>query len=124
MSNALALVIEDDYDIATIFVEALKASGFQPQIIQNGDQALARLADVVPEVVVLDMHLPQVSGVDILRQIRADARLNNTRVLVATADPRIAESVESIADLVLVKPITFSQMRDLAKRLQFSGPGR
>lgn len=125
MTAPLALVIEDDSDVATIIAEALKASGFEPQIIQNGNVALTRLADLTPAVVVLDMHLPEVSGADILRQIRADARLEKTRVLVATADPRIADSIESLADLVLIKPITFSQVRDLAKRLKPSlPPGR
>lgn len=123
MSDLLALVVEDDYDIATIFAQALKAGGFKAQIAQSGEQALAYLADTVPDIVVLDMHLPEVSGLDLLRHLRAEVRFAHTRVLVATADPRIADAVEHSADLVLIKPITFSQMRDLAKRLR-SAPAR
>ena len=69
-------------------------------------------------VVVLDMHLPHVAGPDILRYIRADARLEKTQVIIATADPSMADSLREEATLVLLKPISFSQLRDLAKRLR------
>jgi DNA-binding response OmpR family regulator len=121
MSNILGLVIEDDFDAANIFAAALKATGIHTEIISDGKTALARLNETTPRVIILDMHLPEIAGPDILRQIRADDRLKETRVLVATADPRMAESVEDIADLVLIKPITFSQVRDLAERLNLLG---
>jgi len=114
----LALIIEDDYDLSDIFAQALQAAGFETQIIRSGDTALARLASTTPDVVVLDLHLPHVSGVDILQEIRADARLAETRVIVATADPRAAEVLEDQATLVLLKPISFGQLRDLAGRLR------
>ena len=118
MDNPLALIIEDDYDLSDIFAQALQAAGFETQIIRSGDTALARLASTTPDVVVLDLHLPHVSGVDILQEIRADARLAETRVIVATADPRAAEVLEDQATLVLLKPISFGQLRDLAGRLR------
>jgi two-component system response regulator AdeR len=117
MSELLGLIIEDDDDLSVIFSEALQAAGFKTEIIQSGDRALARLAVTTPDVVVLDLHLPRVAGMDILHQIRADARLAKTRVIVATAHPRMAESLRDEADLVLLKPISFSQLRDLASIL-------
>ena len=117
MSNQSALIIEDDYDASLIFAEALQAAGVQTEIIRSGDTALARLAVTTPGVVVLDLHLPYTAGTDILSQIRADGRLAETRIIVATADPRLAETLQDEADLVLIKPISFSQLRDLAARL-------
>lgn len=117
MSNPLALIIEDDFDLSTIFAAALKASGFETEIVRDGSVAVQRLATVTPDVVVLDLHLPHVAGTDILDQIRADARLAETRVIVTTADARMAEMLHDQADLVLVKPISFGQLRDLAGRL-------
>jgi len=122
MSELLGLIIEDDDDLSVIFSEALQAAGFKTEIIQSGDQALARLAVATPDVVVLDLHLPRVAGMDILHQIRADARLVKTRVIVATAHPRMAESLRDEADLVLLKPISFSQLRDLAAILGSTHP--
>lgn len=117
MSNRLAFIIEDDEDLAIIFAGALKAAGLDTRVIRSGDVALAQLAVSTPDVVVLDLHLPNVAGTDILRHIRSDPRLAQARVIVATADPRLADMLQSQADLVLIKPISFSQLRDLATRL-------
>lgn len=122
MSSQFALIIEDDYDASFIFAEALQAAGFETEIIRSGDTALARLTVATPDVVVLDLHLPRAAGTDILRQIRADVRLAGTRVIVATADPRMAEILEDEADLILIKPISFSQLRDLSARLRSVSP--
>ena len=113
----LALLIEDDPDLITIFSMALEDAGFLIESIAEGDAALARLRDVIPSVVVLDLHLPNVSGTQILDSIRADERLSSTRVIIVSADPQLAESVSGKADLVLVKPISYGQLRDLAHRL-------
>lgn len=118
MNNRLALIIEDDPDLAFIFAEALKAAGFEIEIIQDGQLALSRLADTYPAVVVLDLQLPHASGEQILRQIRTDSRLVKTRVIIASANSLMAESLRADADLTLIKPISFSQLRDLAVRLR------
>jgi DNA-binding response OmpR family regulator len=117
VSDRSALIIEDDRDLALIFAQALQAAGFATGIVRDGDDALARLAVATPDIVVLDLHLPRTSGADILREIRADERLAQTRVIVATADPRMADMLQDQPDLVLLKPISFSQLRDLAARL-------
>jgi two-component system, OmpR family, response regulator AdeR len=113
----LALIIEDDEDLSIIFSEALNAAGFQTETIRNGQLALDRLHLVTPEVVSLDMHLPGVSGLDILKYIRSEKRLAMTNVVVTTADAVMAEHVRETADFVLIKPITFGQLRDLTARL-------
>ena len=115
--NDLALIIEDDADLATIFAEAIKTAGFEAHTVRDGKTALAQLAATTPSIVVLDLHLPNVSGMDILKYIRADARLAKTRVILTTADARMADMLQGQADLVLVKPISFGQLRDLAARL-------
>jgi DNA-binding response OmpR family regulator len=118
MTNPLALIIEDDTKLAHIFAEALRAADYETEIIKEGSTTLERLATTVPAVVVLDLHLPQISGEEILHKIRAEPRLAETRVMIATADPTLAETLRAQADLVLIKPISFSQLRDLAKRLR------
>ncbi len=116
--NPLALIIEDHHDTASIFALALQQAGFETEIIPDGEHALARLADTTPAVVVLDLHLPHVSGDNILSQIRSDERLTKTRVILATADPLRAETLRAEANLVLIKPVSFSQLHDMAKRLR------
>lgn len=120
MCHRSALIIEDNRDLAVVFAQALQAAGYATGIIEDGNQALARLAVATPDIVVLDLHIPQVPGAEILRQIRADARLSTTRVIVATADSRVPDALREQADLVLIKPVSFNQLRDLAAR--FSVP--
>jgi DNA-binding response OmpR family regulator len=116
--SALALVIEDDEHLATIFSAALRDAGFETDIIRDGAVAFTRLNNIVPDVVVLDVNLPLIRGPQILERIRSDKRLEHTRVILATADAAAAEGeMRDKADLILIKPIRFSQMRDLAARL-------
>jgi DNA-binding response OmpR family regulator len=117
MGNQLALIVEDDRDQASLFARALQTAGFETEVARAGDTALARLAVVVPDVVVLDLGLPQVQGTDVLHRIRSDPRLANTQVIVVTGDPPRAENLGGEADLVLLKPIGFNQLCNLAERL-------
>ena len=117
MTPRSAMIIEDNEDLAIIFAEALQAAGFDTGIVQDGDTALVRLEASRPDIIILDLHLPHVSGEAILERIRTDERLAGTRVIIATADPRMADMLKDQADLVLLKPISFGQLRDLAARL-------
>ena len=119
--KSLALVIEDDEAHANLFSEALEKAGFEVEIIRDGKMGLSRLAHAAPVVVVLDINLPYVSGIDILRYIRSDVRLSKTRVIIASANAQLTATLHDEADLVLMKPISYSQLRDLATRLQADG---
>ena len=118
MSNPQALIIEDDQKLREVFSQALKAAGFETEVIEDGALALEYLATTTPEVVVLDLHLPKVSGNEILDYVLSLDHLADTRVIIATADPRMAERLRNKASLVLVKPVSFVQLRDLALRLR------
>lgn len=117
MANPLALVIEDSPTIIEIFIGALEAASFTVEVCHDGQEALDRLAEVVPDVVVVDLHLPGLSGDEVIEEIAADRRLENTKIIIASADARMAEGLRDKADLVLIKPISFAQMRTLATRL-------
>ncbi len=117
MSLPQAVVIEDDPAQAQIFAQALQDAGYAVTHLADGDQALAYLREHRPHLVLLDLHLPGTAGDTILRAIRQDERLAATRVMLATADPRMAETLRSDSDLVLLKPVSFIQLRDLARRM-------
>jgi two-component system phosphate regulon response regulator PhoB len=116
MTKPFALIVEDDEYLAMIFTMALQQAQFDTETIQDGNTARTRLKETTPNVVILDLHLPQVSGDKLLQQIRGDRRLDNTRVLLATADALMAERLRDQADLVLLKPISFEQLSALAAR--------
>ncbi|MEM7028113.1 MAG: response regulator [Chloroflexota bacterium] len=117
MAKPLALIIEDDHRLGMIFEKALIEAEFETEVVDNGQLALNRLDEITPDVIVLDLHLPKVSGPEILTQIRQNTRLSHTKVMIASADPLMAEKLRGDADLVLIKPVSFTQLRDLAIRL-------
>lgn len=115
-TRPLALIIEDDVDQNLVFTTALVQAGYLTESITDGLMAQQRLTEVVPKTIVLDLHIPGVTGLTLLRQIREDQRLAKASVILATADAALAESLHAEADLVLLKPISFSQLSILASR--------
>jgi CheY-like chemotaxis protein len=117
--NTFALIIEDDEDLASIFAEALRGVGFEVEHVADGKAAMARLKnEPVPYLVLLDMHLPHISGADLLAEIKNDGRFKGTTIIITTADARMGETYGDQADFVMVKPISFVQLRDLTSRLK------
>ena len=117
MGKPIALVVEDEYDISLIFAKALRAAGFEVGITHSGDEALTWLSSNVPDIVVLDLQMPKVAGMEVLERIRSEPRLENACVIIATAYPHMAEGLLEEADWVFFKPVSFTQLRDMAARL-------
>lgn len=118
--STLAIIIEDDEDLANIFAEALRGVGFEVEHIADGKVAQQRLKNGVPPfLILLDMHIPHISGADLLTNIiKKEEHLAKTMVIVTTADARMGESFSDMADFVMIKPISFVQLRDLTSRLK------
>ena len=118
--SELALIIEDDEDLASIFAEALRGIDYKVEHIADGRLAKERLMNGTPPyLILLDMHLPHISGGDLLTNIiKHDKRFNQTIVIITTADARMGEAYGDQVDLVLIKPISFVQLRDLTARLK------
>ncbi len=120
MSKPLALIIEDEADLSEIYSKALQSGGFETMAIRDGKKALEHLATASPNVIILDLHLPHMGGASILQHIRSNERLSKTAVIVTTADERQAEELHGQADLILLKPVSLNQLRELANRMAAS----
>lgn len=105
MNPPVALIIEDDPEAGELLEIVLGAAGLIPFVVESGSRALSLMAASVPDLVVLDLNLPDVPGADVLRSIRANPRSAETPVIVTTAHPRMAQTVWKEANLVLVKPV-------------------
>ena len=117
MSLPLAYIIEDNDMLSALFEEAMIEAGYKTEIATDGQIAAQRLKEIVPNLILLDLHLPHVSGAELLKQIRADARLSETIVIVASADGTWATHLDEEADYVLNKPVSYVQLRTLGSRL-------
>ncbi len=118
MNTPQALVVEDDRDLSLIFSQALRSAGFAVETVNTAIDAITWLTDFIPQVVTLDLHLQQTKGDEILRYIRAEPRLAQVNVILTTADAAMADALSDQADYVLIKPISFTQLRDLTARLK------
>lgn len=122
MNHPSALVIENAKDVAELYARVLEALGFAVEILRTGEAALSWLAVSLPDMVVLDLHLSShVSGTEILQHIHADRQSTETRVIVITGHPDLADSVRDRVDLVLHKPVDARQLRECIARLYPQG---
>lgn len=117
--SELALIIEDDEDLANIFAEALRGVGYEVERAADGNIAQEKIrGQATPFLVLLDMHLPHIAGADLLAEMKADERFTDTTIIITTADARMGETYTDQVDFVLIKPISFVQLRDLTARLK------
>lgn len=116
--NSLAMVIEDNPQLSYIFSQSLSAAGYSVTSIANGQEAINKLESIQPILVILDIQLPGASGCKVLDFIRNSTVLKYTWVIVATSEPNMAVTMHQSADLVLIKPVSYIQLRDLAVRFR------
>lgn len=115
-TKPLALIIEDSIDQSMVFTAALNEAGYETEAILDGELAQHRLTEIIPDLVILDLHIPKVNGDMLLRQIRNDTRLSDITVMLATADAALASNLQPQVDIVLLKPISFTQIMLITKR--------
>jgi diguanylate cyclase (GGDEF)-like protein len=120
MDKPFALIIEDDRDVAALFRHVMDLAGFQTEVVFHGQAAIERLSNSQPDITLLDLNLPGVSGNQILESIRKDERLNHTKVVVITAYAHIASGLSIEPELVLLKPISIEQLTTLVDRICLS----
>ena len=117
MEKPFALIVEDDRDIVALFRHVLDLAGYRTEIVLDGKVAVEHLARSTPDIVLLDLGLPNISGSEILTIMRADERLKNIPVVVITAHPQLAETLPVTPQLVLIKPVNIEQMSKLIQRI-------
>jgi DNA-binding response OmpR family regulator len=116
MAARYALVIEDDPLVAELFQRALQDAGYQAEVMENGHKAQAQLIFTTPDLVVVDIHLPGLSGAVLLRQVRGQQRMWHTRIIVISGDAEAAKEYQPLADEVVVKPVGYEEIRRLAEQ--------
>jgi DNA-binding response OmpR family regulator len=113
--QARVLIVEDDDDIAQVLQRSLRLEGYETRIAGDGEAALGAANDFVPDLVVLDLGLPKLDGMDVARRLRA---ADDVPILMLTARDALAARVEGLdagADDYLVKPF---ERQELLARLR------
>lgn len=110
-----ALIVEDEVYLREAYKEILQMLDWTVSLAENGPQALSYLftQSNTPELILLDLHLPLGSGLDVLRRIRAEEKLRDIRVVVISADASRLEEAASLADGTILKPVELEQLVEL-----------
>ena len=110
------LIVEDDPDIRQALAELLEEAGYECILAEHGLDALGTLAQVTPSLLLVDLLMPVMNGVELIDHVRRDARLRNLPIIVMTAagDEIFGVELESLNVRVLRKPIDIG---DLSKML-------
>jgi len=119
MTEKTVLIIEDEEDAAELFAEMMRVSGFRVVKTSKSTPALSMMTADKPDVVLLDIMMPEISGLDILRQMRRDPNLANIPVIVITAKSMpsdIKNGMEAGASTYLTKPVGFIDLKEAVER--------
>jgi DNA-binding response OmpR family regulator len=107
------MIAEDEPSIVASLEFLMKQGGFDTRVARDGEEALALLAAYRPHVVLLDIMLPRVDGLEICRWVRAEAALSGTRVLLLTAKGGardVERGMHAGADDYLTKPFSTQEL--------------
>jgi len=115
------VVIDDDRVTLTMLETFLKKQGFQVTAAQDGEAGLALVQHERPDIVITDMLIPKVHGIDLCQKIKSDDGLKHTAVILMTAVykglPFKQDVNEASADFCIEKPLDMAKILELVKTL-------
>jgi DNA-binding response OmpR family regulator len=123
MSDTHILVVDDDPMIRFLVQEYLKASGFQVETCAGGREALAKVSTDSPSLMILDLQMPEMNGVEVLEQLRAAPTTASIPVLMLSANASEAHTLSTVkADAYLEKPFAMQALLDAVKGTRRESP--
>jgi DNA-binding response OmpR family regulator len=108
-----ALVVDDERHVARLLEFMLEKNGYQVSVAYDGREALDKASEVKPDVILLDLVLPGLSGMEVLKQLRDDPQFNDVKILILTGHGYDANSdgISGIdADAYCTKPLAPSTL--------------
>ncbi|MCH9807754.1 MAG: response regulator [Alphaproteobacteria bacterium] len=112
------LIVDDESYIVTSLSFVMKNAGFETGSAGDGEEALEKVAAMVPDLVILDVMMPKKDGFEVCKEIRANPEWKSVRIMMLTAKGRDSEREKGLAlgaDEYLTKPFS---TRDILARVQ------
>jgi two-component system phosphate regulon response regulator PhoB len=113
VAQASVLIVEDEDALATLLQYNLEKEGYRVSVAGDGEEALTRLEESPPDLVILDWMLPKVSGIEVCRRIRARAESRNLPVIMLTARGEESDRIRGLdtgADDYVSKPFSMTEL--------------
>jgi DNA-binding response OmpR family regulator len=119
MNEKTVLIIEDEEDAAELFAEMMRVSGFRVLKTSSSAPAMEMMISEPPDIVILDIMMPDISGLDILRDMRRTPALAGIPVIVVSAKSLPADiklGMDAGASTYLTKPVGFLELKEAVFR--------
>jgi len=119
-STPLVLVVDDEEDILELVQYNLKKEGFDVHCAENGVEALQMAKESIPDVVVMDIMMPEMDGIEASKKLREHAKLRTIPILMLTARSDESDQVEGLdagADIYLTRPVALPVLASQIKAL-------
>jgi DNA-binding response OmpR family regulator len=117
-ATPVVLVADDDPDILTLVSLRLKRAGFGVVTAADGEEALQAVREHRPQLAIVDVRMPKMDGLELIRRIRDDDESSDIAVIALSArvrDANLAEGFEAGADEYVTKPFSPKQLVDLVR---------
>ena len=116
------LSIEDDVDLQQVVAYVLKKKGWEVIFAYDGKDGLEKAIELKPDLILLDMMLPGLNGIEVITELKANAATKAIPVIVMTAFPSDAQFIESVAVAMgavkyLAKPVHIDTLIETVERL-------
>jgi DNA-binding response OmpR family regulator len=114
------MIIEDEPDAAEMFAEMMRVNGFRVLKMFSSAPAIPMIAQEKPDVIILDIMMPDISGLEVLRYMRRNSDLSSIPVIVVSAKSMpsdIKTGLEAGASLYLTKPVGFLDLKQAVEQV-------
>ncbi len=114
------IVVEDEADAAEMFAEMMRVSGFRVLKATSSAPAMSMIAKEKPDAVILDIMMPDISGLEVLRFMRRDPDLAHIPVVVVSAKSMPADiktGIDAGAAVYLTKPVGFLDLKEAVEKV-------
>jgi CheY-like chemotaxis protein len=98
MPATRVLIVDDNADLRNLYAFYLRHEGMEAETVSDGETAVKKAIEMLPDVIVMDIVMPAISGIDAIRQLRLDARTNKIPVIAITGAP-LQETKQAAFDL-------------------------
>ena len=114
------MIIEDEPDAAEMFAEMMRVNGFRVLKMFSSAPAIPMIAQEKPDLILLDIMMPDISGLEVLRYMRREPELSSIPVIVVSAKSMpsdIRTGMEAGASVYLTKPVGYLDLKQAVERL-------
>jgi CheY-like chemotaxis protein len=124
ISQRTVIVVEDEADAAEMFAEMMRVNGFRVVKSFSSGPAISMIADEMPDIVILDVMMPDISGLEVLKFMRREPPLAKIPVIVISAKSMPSDikiGMDAGASAYLTKPVGFLELKQAVERVLAAG---